>query len=279
MGKLSKKEASVASMKKQGKYFQCPVCKSGMMIEDDGRIHCSQNHSFDIAKQGYVNFLTKHVQSMYSKELFESRREIIQSGLYNRVHEMIAELITSNINNILDAGCGEGSHLAKICEKLERHIVSVGIDISKEGIITAAKYNDLNIWCVGDLANSPFQEQTFDCILNFLSPANYEEFKRLLTPGGKVIKVVPQEGYLQQLRKQAFTSTDKEQYSNEKTVRLFKEQFSKVDIKRITYTLPLEETHVPKLLEMTPLGWHVGNIDTTKVQEITIDLDVLIGEI
>ncbi|SOC41949.1 putative RNA methyltransferase [Ureibacillus acetophenoni] len=279
MGKLSKKEASIASMKKQEKYFQCPICKSGMMIMDNGRIHCSQNHSFDIAKQGYVNFLTKHVQSMYSKELFESRREIIQSGLYNRVHEMIAERLSSNINNILDAGCGEGSHLVKICEKIEHDIVSVGIDISKEGIITAAKYYDQNIWCVGDLANSPFQEQTFDCILNFLSPANYEEFKRLLTPRGKVIKLVPQAGYLQQLRKQAYASTEKEQYSNEKTVKLFNEQFSKVDISRITYTQPLEETLVPKLLEMTPLGWHVENLDMTKVQEITIDLDVLIGEI
>lgn len=279
MGKLSKKEASIASMKEQEKYFQCPVCKSEMIIEDNGRIHCSQNHSFDIAKQGYVNFLTKHVQSMYSKELFESRREIIRSGLYNKVHEMIAEMLSSNINNILDAGCGEGSHLVKICEKLEPEIVSVGIDISKEGILTAAKYYDQNIWCVGDLANNPFQEQTFDCILNFLSPANYVEFKRLLTPKGKVVKVVPQVGYLQQLRQQAFAQTEKEQYSNDKTVNLFKEQFSKVEMHRITYTTPLESHLLVKLFEMTPLGWHVENQENINVEEITIDLDIMIGEI
>lgn len=279
MKKLSKKEASISSMKENQTYFQCPVCKSGMTIDDQGIIRCTQNHSFDIAKQGYVNFLTKHVQSMYSKELFESRREIIQSGLYDPVHKKIAKILsTSNINSILDAGCGEGTHLVKICEKLNSDIVSVGIDISKEGIHTAAKYYDQSIWCVGDLANSPFQEQTYDCILNFLSPANYEEFTRLLTPNGKVIKVVPQEGYLQQLRKQAFAKTEKENYSNEKTVTHFKEQYSKVEVFRITYTQSLEDVLVPKLLEMTPLGWHMEDLDQTQIQEITIDLDVLIGE-
>ena len=280
MGKLSKREASISTMKQQQKHFQCPVCKNDMIIDESGTIRCSQNHSFDIAKQGYVNFLTKHIQSMYSKELFESRREIILSGLYNPVHEKIVEILSaSNIINILDAGCGEGTHLDKICGKLESDTVSVGIDISKEGILTAAKYYDQNIWCVGDLANSPFQEQTFDCILNFLSPANYEEFTRLLTPKGKVIKVVPQEGYLQQLRKEAFAKTDKEQYSNERTVRHFKEHLSKVEVFRITYTQPLEEHLVPKLLEMTPLGWHVENINQMQIKEITIDLDILVGEI
>ncbi len=216
---------------------------------------------------------------MYSKELFESRNEIIKSGLYDQVHEKIAELLTSNINYILDTGCGEGTHLVKISEKLDSNIVSVGIDISKEGILTAAKHYEQKIWCVGDLSNSPFQEQTFDCILNFLSPANYDEFKRLLTPKGKVIKVIPQEGYLQQLRKQAFARSEKEKYSNEQTVNRFKEQFSKVEVHRITYTKPLELHHVSNLLKMTPLGWHVENLEKIKINEITIDLDILVGEI
>ncbi|HWL26961.1 MAG TPA: methyltransferase domain-containing protein [Ureibacillus sp.] len=276
---LSKKEMSINQMMKERQLFQCPICKREMNISDGGSVSCSQNHSFDMAKQGYVNFLTKPVHSMYSKELFESRREIIQSGLYDIVHEKIQEIISSNIKKVLDTGCGEGSHLVKICNDLKSEITMVGIDISKEGIFTAAKYYDQAIWCVGDLANSPFQEQSFDCILNFLSPANYDEFKRLLMPKGKVVKVVPQENYLVQLRKQAFAKTEKEQYSNDKTVERFKEQFSTVEVHRITYTKPLEDHLVPKLLEMTPLGWHAENRDRMQVKEITIDLDVLVGEL
>lgn len=279
MGKLSKRETSICYMKEQQQLFHCPVCRSEMKIDDNGTLRCLNHHSFDIAKQGYVNFLTKPVHSMYNKDLFESRNEIINSGLYNPVHEKIAGLLASNMNYILDTGCGEGTHLVKITEKLEFDIVSVGIDISKEGIITAAKHYDQKIWCVGDLANSPFQEESFDCILNFLSPANYDEFKRLLKPKGKVIKVVPQEGYLQELRKQAFAQSEKEKYSNEQTVNRFKDYFLKVEVHRITYTKQMAQTLVPKLLEMTPLGWHVTNGKDLDINEITIDLDILVGQI
>lgn len=278
MAKLSKRESSISYMKENEKLFQCPICKTNMQVQENGNITCEQKHSFDIAKQGYVNFMTKAIHSMYSKELFQSRYEIIQSGLYNPVHEKIANLIDSGVQSILDTGCGEGTHLAKICEKLHPQVVSLGIDISKEGIFTAAKHYERHIWCVGDLANSPFQAQSIDYILNFLSPANYNEFKRILKPNGKVIKVVPQASYLQQLRELAFAKSEKEQYSNEQTVSLFKDQFSNVHIERVTYNQPLEHHLLPKLLEMTPLGWHIENNEDIAINEITIDLDILIGE-
>ncbi len=278
MGKLSKREASIRNINAHQKLFQCPICESEMVIEDKGAIRCPENHSFDIAKQGYINFMTKPVHSMYSKELFESRYEVIQSGLYDKVHEKIAKLIGAETETILDAGCGEGSHLMKITDRMNHRVIPVGIDIAKEGIATAAKHTEQKLWCVGDLANSPFKKQTFDCILNFLSPANYLEFQRLLTPQGKVIKVVPQEGYLQQLRKQAYAQSEKEHYTNEQTVNRFKEQYTKVDVHRINYTLPIDPKFLPNLLGMTPLGWHVKNTDEIQIREITIDLDILVGQ-
>ena len=43
--------------------------------------------------------------------------------------------------------------------------------------------------------------------------------------------------------------------------------------------MPLAKELVPKLLEMTPMGWHIENPSTIELNEITIDLDILIGEI
>lgn len=213
---------------------------------------------------------------MYSKELFEARQQIIVSGLYDTMQQTIASLIEGEAPVILDTGCGEGSHLQRICTKLENS-VGVGIDIAKEGILAAAKFYEGLIWCVGDLANSPYNAQSFDTILNILSPANYEEFKRLLKPGGKVIKVVPQAGYLKELRAQAFADSEKESYSNEQTVERFKESFDRVAVTRITYTMPLEVSLVPKLLEMTPMGRHIENHKAIEISEITIDLNILVG--
>lgn len=277
MGKVSKRVASILYMKEHETLFSCPLCKESMHVTDDGHVLCDNHHSFDIAKQGYVNFMIKPSTSMYSKSLFESRQEILNCGIYHPLQQMIAKHIGEEAQIILDTGCGEGSHLERIGNLLPQEIVAVGIDISKEGIQSAAKFYEQKIWCVGDLANSPYKGQSFDCILNILSPANYDEFSRLLKPNGKVIKVVPQSNYLKEIRKQAFANSEKENYSNDQTVQRFKEHFTNVKQERITYTMPLSEQLVPKLLEMTPLGWHLQeNIILT---EITIDLDVLVGEI
>lgn len=276
MKQLSKRAASIHYIMRHISLFACPLCHAQIQLNDSGTMSCSQKHSFDMAKQGYMNFMTKPVASMYSKELFEARQEVIASGLYDPLQKRIAELL-SNEQMILDTGCGEGSHLARICAQLPQ-AVGVGIDISKEGIIAATKFYSDKIWCVADLANSPFQSKSFTTILNILSPANYEEFKRLLQPNGKVIKVVPQEGYLQELRRQAFANSEKESYSNAQTVERFKDSFAKVDVQRLTYTVPLSAELVPKLLQMTPMGWHIENSTAVELPHITIDVDILVGE-
>ncbi len=278
MGKRSKRQNSIEFMKENRRLLSCPFCNNEMDVHDDGEVFCSNRHNITIAKQGYVNFLTKPVRSMYTKNLFESRKVVIDSGLFNEMHKQVATIIGNSVKTILDTGCGEGSHLARICEQLNDEVVGVGVDIAKEGIITAAKYYDRKIWCVGDLADSPFREQSFDVILNILSPANYGEFKRLLKQGGKLIKVVPQSEYLMELRKQVFANSKKELYSNEQTVVRFHEQFMNVSQQRITYKVPIEKELIPKLIEMTPLGWHAETHDIS-LEELTIDLDILVGEV
>ena len=276
MGLLSKRALSIQQIQSNIQIFSCPICKEQMMISEEGKISCPANHSFDVAKQGYLYLLNRPMQSMYSKELFESRHAVINSGIYDVMQKAIADEIIATDAVILDTGCGEGSHLHRICQQLEG-ATGIGVDISKEGILAAAKFYSEELWCVGDLANSPYNENSFDTILNILSPANYEEFKRLLKPGGKVIKIVPQENYLKELRVQAFADSEKESYTNAQTVDRFKESFSYTEVKRITYTMPLEKELGRKLLEMTPMGWHIEDKDRIQLQEITIDLDLLIG--
>lgn len=276
MGALSKRAAGAALINANIGLFACPICQESMQVYEQGRLTCSANHSFDIAKQGYVNMLTHSAASKYSKDLFESRKTIIDSGLYDPLEEKIAELI-GEAKTVLDTGCGEGSHLARIM--MQKQGIGIGIDIAKEGILAAARHYPKQIWCVGDLAKSPFAQTSFDVILNILSPANYEEFKRLLTSNGCVVKVVPQSGYLQQIRSQLYADSAKETYSNAQTVERFRESFSHVTVERITYTVPLASVLVPALLEMTPMGWHKEQHAEVCVNEITIDVDVLVGRV
>ena len=277
MGVLSKREASAQQIAKHISLFSCPICQSHMTMHAPATLACANNHSFDLAKQGYVNVMTHPATSKYSKELFESRMTIIQSGLYDALQQDIANFV-KGANTILDTGCGEGSHLARICALLADDVMGVGIDIAKEGIIEAAKHYEKQIWCVGDLAKSPFQSGSFDVILNILSPANYDEFKRLLKSNGTVVKVVPQHHYLKELRAELYANSDKEQYSNKQTVARFHESFKQVTVQRLTYTAPLSPALIPALLEMTPMAWHKDNKNDITLSEITIDVDILIGQ-
>lgn len=276
MGALSKRAAGAALMNNNLSLFACPICQESMTIQEQGRMVCSANHSFDIAKQGYINMLTHGAASKYSKELFESRKAVIDSGIYDKIEDKIIELIAP-AQTVLDTGCGEGSHLARIMA--EKKGIGVGIDIAKEGILAASRHYPEQIWCVGDLAKSPFAKSSFDAILNILSPANYEEFKRLLTPGGCVVKVVPQSRYLHELRAQLYADSDKESYSNDQIVARFKESFMEVNVKRVTYTTPLATELIPELLEMTPMGWHKKEGASIRLNEITIDVDILVGRV
>ncbi|MBA2876233.1 putative RNA methyltransferase [Thermaerobacillus caldiproteolyticus] len=270
--------------------FRCPLCKSSMRVVDFKSLICSKNHTFDFAKQGYINLMTHPSNSHYKKELFEARHKIImESNLYTSMHETIAKVIKEYMDASLnpfmvaDLGCGEGSHLQKsLDECMIPAMTGVGLDISKEGIVMAAKRYDNQIWLVGDLAKSPLADQSFHVVLNILSPSNYKEFKRILVEDGLVIKVVPRPNYLKELREVLFDNNEKKVYKNDQIVSLFKKHLHLLDVFNLCYTKNLKKAELKNLVQMTPLAWSAdkARIDAFINRDsaaITVDLDILVG--
>lgn len=290
--KMSNKENSAKKMNNIIVKIRCPLCSSDMNVQALSSLICRNNHTFDIAKQGYVNLLNRLAPTNYDKQLFHARQKIMTtSNLYTELHKKIAEKITKKIvardspSIMLDAGCGEGSHLQKIIEQTENNTIQgIGLDISKEGILLAAKTYKQPIWFVGDLANIPLNNQSCHFILNILSPANYVEFKRILRTDGLIIKVIPGKSYLKELREVVFVNETKANYKNEQITSLFKQHFEMVDELYITDSVTLSGEQLKYLVEMTPLTW---NVTKEKLQpflqktssEITVDFTVLVGKI
>ncbi|MEH7385089.1 methyltransferase domain-containing protein [Bacillus sp. JJ1521] len=263
--------------------FACPICHSPMKVMEYKSLICSNLHTFDFTKQGYINFTTQSVNTKYSKELFDARRKlIIDNGFFEPLSNEISRIVSQCLGDritILDTGCGEGSHLFKICETVNKDVIGIGIDLSKEGIRAASKDYPNKIWAVADLANTPFQTAQFDVVLNILSPSNYVEFKRLLKKDGIVIKIVPQSGYLKELREEIF---EKRPYSNTNTVERFYENFRFVDQSRLTYTRKLNKSALEWLVQMTPMTWakkdKVTSFLNKESSQITVDFDIMIGK-
>ncbi|GGP14733.1 putative 23S rRNA (guanine-N(1)-)-methyltransferase YxjB [Oceanobacillus neutriphilus] len=238
--------------------------------------------------------MPRPVKSMYSRNLFQARRKLItEIGFFEPLSQAIAEMIYKHAAiereslSLIDMGCGEGSHLSNICEnmrsKYQKIVTGVGIDISKEGILEASRSYANKIWTVGDLANTPFMNEQFDVILNILSPSNYNEFNRVLKADGLFIKVVPQSSYLKELREIIYNQPEKQSYSNVDIVERFNENFQVMDSSRICYTIPLGNTFIQSLVQMTPLAWEATKeqvkllLDEDSAQ-ITVDLEILIGK-
>jgi len=274
--------------------FKCPICSNKMEIYNMKSLICSRNHCFDLSKNGYLNFLLSSNRAEYDKLMFKSRNIMCKNGFFEPLVELISEIIVkqigSNVFNkviILDVGCGEGSHLNQIIGKLQKktgiNFEGVGIDISKEGIQVASKAYPDHVWCVGDLARSPFMDKKFDVILNILSPSNYSEFNRIISNNGILIKVVPGNNYLKELRKLFYYKTSKESYSNEKVLNHFNNSFPLIDKEQLQYTVALDRADLENLIKMTPLSWSatqekVESVLSIGIDKITVEFTIIYGK-
>lgn len=276
--------------------FKCPICGNDMGINGDKSLVCTANHSFDLAKKGYVNLLAGSRKDEYNKEMLEVRRQVCDRGFFNPLLERINSIILDGIPcfqyksfKILDAGCGEGSHLANIIANLKtsgklpsEHITGIGIDISKEGIQIAAKnYHDI-VWCVADLARIPIKNRQIDIILNILSPANYKEFRRTMASNGLLFKVVPGTNYLGELRSVFYDQTDNEAYSNEQVIKHFSSSFDIINMEQINYEFNVTRETLEEIIRMTPLTWGVPRDKQDEalasgIKKITVDLVIMLA--
>lgn len=350
----------------------CPVCAGALRLQGNS-LFCSSRHCFDIAKQGYVNFLLQAPKEKYGKRLFQSRARVSQAGVFRGLTDRLGEIARNELERqdleqrerrsqelkkqglrqremwrqglqqqglqqqapeqqelqnkatrrqalqreelqeleqqkmaqpslglssgeslhntvaILDAGCGEGSHLSALVRQLAGttggRLIAAGIDISKAGIQLAARANPGMLWGVADLAKCPFANGSFDIILNLLSPANYLEFNRMLADDGLVMKVIPGTEYLQEVRRAMHSKTERGTYSNERTIELFRRHFELVDMQQVKYELLIEQKDLADLLQMTPLAWRATEEQLRSLQAmdekapvITFDFVILIGK-
>lgn len=282
---ISKKMMNTNALTENIRLFHCPICASYIHLKDGSQLVCEQNHSFDLSKQGYVNLAPQAHMTKYNRSLFEARKTIMTSGFFQPVLDYLTVLIDEHIKPIqapkmIDAGSGEGSHLAYLIAKLETEVAGVGIDLAKEGVLAAAKDYPGNSWIVADLANCPFQDESFDVLLNILSPANYKEFTRVLKVDGLFIKIVPENDYLKQLR--AIFYEDKEREKEGNPVESVAAHFKDVQMERITYDFPLDPVLLESLIHMTPLTWgaraeKIEHALTAEIPFVTVDFTVIIG--
>ncbi|HFI0040585.1 TPA: methyltransferase domain-containing protein [Streptococcus suis] len=263
-------------------FFACPHCGQALGL-DLNSLRCLNRHTFDIAKQGYVNLAPQVKQSAnYHKSSFENRQAFLEAGYYDHLYEALAGKIAElGMQSVLDIGCGEGFYSRKLAEKMDLDILA--FDISKDSILLAAKTDRTKSvkWFVGDLTKLPIQDKTVDGILDIFSPANYQEFARVLKTGGAILKLVPGPNHLKELRHLAKDQLRKEAYDNSEIVDHFRSYVGQVEQVMVSRTLPITAAHAQVLADMTPLFFQVdqSKLDLSQLTEITVEGVLLVGTI
>ena len=92
--------------------INCPVC-SHLLIKEQNTYKCENNHTFDLAKEGYLNLLLNAKKtSGDSKEMMAARRDFLAKGYYEKLSDRVNQrLKKSHLTDqaILDIGCGEAT--------------------------------------------------------------------------------------------------------------------------------------------------------------------------
>lgn len=263
--------------------FACPICQENLTLVESS-LKCCNRHSFDLAKFGYVNLAPQIKQSAnYDKENFQNRQQILEAGFYQAILDAVSDLLANSETSttILDIGCGEGFYSRKLQESHSEKTF-YAFDISKDSVQIAAKSepNWAVNWFVGDLARLPIKDASMDILLDIFSPANYGEFRRVLSKDGILIKVIPTENHLKEIRQKVQDQLTNKDYSNQDIKNHFQEHFTILSSQTASLTKTITTEQLQALLSMTPLLFHIDQtkIDWSQLTEITIEAEILVGK-
>ena len=244
----------------------CPICAAPLR-QTDKTFRCEAGHSFDMARQGYVNLLP--VQNKRSlnpgdtREQVLSRRAFLEAGFYAPIAEALCSA-AKELNcagPILDVGCGEGWYSAQLSDALNAPLV--GLDISKEAVrCAAAKYKNAQ-WICGSAARLPVASSSVGLITSLFALTIPEEFKRVLRSDGYYFQVLAQEDHLLGLKSIIYPKL----LHKEKNTTPDLPGFTLVRQIPIRFTFTVEGAQVQNLLSMTPHVYRISKEGAQRLQE------------
>lgn len=267
----------------------CPVC-SETLIAYEKTVACANKHTFDRAKQGYVNLLLsnqkKTPQPGDNKEMVKSRLDFLQRNYYQPIvsalnNAILQKLTALNITSphIADLGCGVGYYLAKLRQDLLTEFPQAqywGTDISKEAIQCANQLDKAISWLVCSTKNLPFRAESLDAILSVFAPLYNEEVQRVLSPNGRIFVVTPARNHLSELRQ--FLFDELKEIDEEKLLQKTAGFFTLEESIPIQASIHLtNNTDIENLLKMTPFYWRSSMLKKELLlsqEELTVSIDV-----
>ena len=247
----------------------CPVCGEKLNKVDRAWL-CPNRHSFDIARQGYVNLLT--VQQKHSlnpgdtREQVLSRRSFLEAGYYAPILETLTETAKELgiTGPILDVGCGEGYYSARLARTLDAELV--GLDISKEAVrCAAAKYKGPT-WLTATAAHIPVEKGSAQLVTSLFALTLPEEFSRVLRDEGYYFQVLACQDHLLGLKSVIYPELNLKEKDSVPELP----GFALVKSVPIRFSFTVEDEQIRNLFSMTPHVFRIGKAGAERLRQTQV---------
>lgn len=177
----------------------CPVCTRPLTLSER-TARCGDRHSFDVARQGYLNLLrSAPPANADTPAMVDARDRVLAAGVFDALDATLADAL-SECATVLDVGGGTGHHLAQVLDA-SSEARGISLDISVAAARRAARAHARMASIVADTWGTlPVRTAVIDAVMCLFAPRNPGEFARVVTPGGVIVVVTPDAEHLVSLR-------------------------------------------------------------------------------
>jgi 23S rRNA (guanine745-N1)-methyltransferase len=238
--------------------LRCPVC-GGDLEDSGGALRCAAGHSFDVARQGYVNLVPGAGDSA---AMVEAREDFLDAGRFARLTDALVEEARAAADGsagggaVLDLGAGTGHHLARVLDALSER-PGLAVDTSQAALRRAARAHPRAAAIGADAWKPlPVKDGGAALVLSVFAPRNPPELARVLAPDGALLAVTPTTRHLAELVGPLGLLS----VPDDKADRLDEQlatHFELSERRTIEFAMFLAAEEAAQLVRMGPSAWHV----------------------
>lgn len=239
-------------------YLRCPLCDRPLSLRA-GSLQCALRHTFDIARQGYVDLTTGPLPHGDTPAMVAARETFLATGAYDFLAAALLAAGGGHPGLVVDVGGGTGYHLARVLDA-EPNSIGMVVDASKPALRRAARAHPRAAAVRADAWQPlPVADGAAAVLLDVFAPRHGAEFRRILAPDGLLLVATPTPHHLAELRALASGGIRLLQVDPEKPDRVtaaLAPWFRPLDESTHTRALSLPHPLVHALVSMGPSAAH-----------------------
>jgi len=239
------------------RHLRCPLCAAPFEATGSALV-CATGHSFDLARQGYVNLLTGRAPARAdTTDMVRARAEFLAAGHFDPIAAGVAGQVPPSASFVVDVGAGTGFYLCAVLDRLGTGH-GLALDVSGPAVRRAARAHPRAAAAVGDAWRGlPLRDACADVVMNVFAPRNGAEFHRVLRPDGVLLVLTPDPDHLAELAGPLGlldVDPDKDRRLEVTLGRWFRLESQA----RYRYPLRLSRADAAHLAGMGPSAWHTA---------------------